>query len=80
MTAAPAAATADLIRQLIAFDTTSRESNLALIDYVRTYLAGFGVESLLAPNPEGTKANLYATLGPDDRPGIRIGRPPAQQE
>lgn len=68
----PAPETLRLICDLVAFDTTSRESNLALIDYVRAYLARFGVESLLAPNPEGTKANLYATLGPGDRPGIML--------
>jgi acetylornithine deacetylase len=52
---APAAATAvspqltamPLIRTLIGFDTTSRESNLALIDWVREYLAGYDVEVAL---------------------------------
>ena len=29
----------DMIRRLVGFDTTSRESNLALIDFVRGYLA-----------------------------------------
>ena len=35
----------EMLRKLVAFDTTSRNSNLALIDYVRDYLAGHGVES-----------------------------------
>lgn len=61
-----------LFEKLIAFDTTSRNSNMALIEFVRDYLAGLGVESMLVPNEEGTKANLYATLGPSDRPGVML--------
>ncbi|MPY74143.1 MAG: acetylornithine deacetylase [Alphaproteobacteria bacterium] len=59
-----------IIRKLIGFDTTSRESNLALIEYVRGYLAEFGVESLLVHDEDKRKANLYATIGPADRAGI----------
>ena len=62
----------DFIRELIGFDTTSRDSNLELIHYVRDYLAGLGIDSLLVPDETGTKANLYATLGPKDRPGIML--------
>ena len=59
-----------MIRRLIAFDTTSRDSNLPLIDYVRGYLAGHGIESELFHDEDGRKANLFATIGPDDRPGL----------
>ena len=62
----------DLINRLIAFDTTSRNSNLALMEFVGDYLRDLGVESELVHNDEGTKANLYATLGPTDRPGIAL--------
>jgi acetylornithine deacetylase len=54
----------ELIAKLVAFETVSRNSNLALIDYVRAYLDGFGVQPHLVPNDAGTKANLYATIGP----------------
>src|SRR4051794_18715550 len=37
----------ELIRTLVAFDTTSRDSNLALIDWVREYLARHGIDSTL---------------------------------
>jgi acetylornithine deacetylase len=60
----------DLLQTLVGFDTTSRESNLQLIGFVRDYLAGFGVASELVYNDERSKANLFATLGPADRPGI----------
>jgi len=62
----------DLIRKLIAFDTTSRESNLELIAFIQDYLAGFGVESLLVHNEDNTKANLYATLGDESKAGIML--------
>ena len=52
----------DLIRKLIAFDTTSRASNLALIDWVGSYLRSHGIESTLTFDDERRKANLFATL------------------
>lgn len=60
----------DLLAQLVRFDTTSRESNLALIDFVRTYLQGHGVACELVFNEHKSKANLLATIGPADVPGI----------
>jgi len=62
----------DMIERLIAFDTTSRNSNLELMDFVGSYLEDLGVASELVHNDAGTKANLYATLGPTDRPGIAL--------
>ncbi len=59
-----------LLASLIAFDTTSRESNLELIEFVRDYLTDLGVPCELIFNAERSKANLFATVGPDDRPGI----------
>ncbi len=61
-----------MIERLIAFDTTSRNSNLELIHDVRDYLADLGVTSELVFEEERRKANLYATLGPTDRGGIAL--------
>ncbi|MBC9248779.1 acetylornithine deacetylase (ArgE) [Pseudomonas alcaligenes] len=61
-----------LLAKLIAFDTTSRESNLALIEFVRDYLAGFGIASQLLFNAERTKANLHARLGPSGAGGVML--------
>ena len=61
-----------MLRALVSFDTTSYRSNLELIDYVREYLKGHGVESILDFNEEKTKANLYAIVGPTDRSGIAL--------
>jgi acetylornithine deacetylase len=60
----------ELIRTLIRFDTTSRLSNLALIDWVRTYLRAHGVDSRLTHDDAMTKANLFATIGDPSVPGI----------
>ena len=60
----------EMLRRLVAFDTTSRNSNLALIDYVRGYLEGHGVSSTLVPNEDGTKANMFATVGPNVKDGV----------
>jgi acetylornithine deacetylase len=68
----PNPAAIDMIRRLVAFDTTSRDSNLALIDYVRDYLKKLGIESQLVFDETGKKANLFATFGPDDRPGLML--------
>ena len=60
----------EILADLIAFDTVSRNSNLALIHYIRDYLAGFGIACELFHDAEGGTANLYATLGPQDRGGV----------
>lgn len=68
----PSELSIDMVRRLVAFDTTSRNSNLELIDYVRDYLDSLGVDSRLVRDATGAKANLYATLGPQDKPGIAL--------
>jgi len=70
--APPSARSLELIERLVAFDTTSRNSNLELIDFVRDYLAELGVDAELVHDESGAKANLYATLGPEDRPGFAL--------
>ncbi len=60
----------ELLARLIGFATVSRDSNLELIAFIRDYLASHGVDSELFLNDEGTKANLFATIGPRDRGGV----------
>ncbi|HBZ1184641.1 acetylornithine deacetylase [Klebsiella pneumoniae] len=61
-----------LLERLVAFDTTSRESNLALIDFVWHYLTDLGVNCELIHNAGRSKANLYARLGPAGSGGILL--------
>jgi acetylornithine deacetylase len=58
-----------LVRRLIAFDTTSRGSNLALIDFAQELLERAGARCRRTVDVSGAKANLFATLGPDRQGG-----------
>lgn len=62
----------EMLEQLVAFNTTSRESNLALIEFVGRHLTGLGVDYELIHNAEGSKANLYARLGPPGHGGVML--------
>lgn len=55
--------TRDIFARLIGFDTVSANPNMALMDYVVELLADAGIDATLIPDPSGTKANLYATVG-----------------
>jgi acetylornithine deacetylase len=59
-----------ILARLVAFDTTSRDSNLALIDYVEGLLAPLGVTGRRVASPDGAKANFYATIGPPVAGGV----------
>ena len=62
-----------LMRKWIAFDTTSRESNLALIEWTRTYLESYGALTSLTYDDDRRKANLFATLPARDGNATRNG-------
>ena len=64
--------TADILARLIGFDTTSSKPNLALMDWVQELLAAAGITAQILPDASGGKANLYATIGPQDRPGVML--------
>ncbi|MET0293863.1 MAG: acetylornithine deacetylase [Phenylobacterium sp.] len=59
-----------LLERLVAFDTTSRLSNLSLIEWVEAYLDQHGVAHRRVPSPDGAKTNLLATIGPADPGGV----------
>jgi acetylornithine deacetylase len=56
--------TRDILETLIGFDTTSRHSNLALIEWVEGYLDRHGVPHRRVPSSDGVKSSLLATIGP----------------
>jgi len=60
----------DRVKDLIAFDTTSRDSNLALIDYAQALLEKAGARCRRTFDATGQKANLFATFGPDTDGGF----------
>lgn len=60
----------EMLARLVSFDTTSRESNLALIGYVADYLKALGVSATLTHDDAGRKANLFATIGDGAMGGV----------
>ena len=60
----------EILRDLVSFDTTSHLSNRALITYVTGLLDAHGARWQLFPSEDGSKANLYATMGADGPGGI----------
>jgi acetylornithine deacetylase len=62
----------EILARLVAFDTTSTTSNLELIDFIRNLLDDHSVKSQLVHNDDHSRANLYATIGPDDIGGVML--------
>jgi acetylornithine deacetylase len=61
---------ASILRKLVSFDTTSRNSNLALIEWIANYLEGCGARVQLIHNEGKDKANLLGSIGPEREGGI----------
>jgi len=61
-----------LLAKLVSYDTTSLQSNMDLIQFIQDYLQSYGVSSILAPSEDGERANLYATIGPEDKRGVLL--------
>lgn len=60
----------ELIARLVSFPTISERSNLGLIDWAEGYLSAHGARCRRTMNEEGTKANLFATIGPEVAGGV----------
>ena len=64
--------TTDLLERLVSFDTTSRNSNLALIGFIRDYFDRLGVPYRVSTDAAGQKANLHAMIGPHQPGGLAL--------
>ncbi len=60
----------EILRRLVAFPTVSRDSNLDLLDWVETLLAPLSPRLRRFPSPDGTKANLLVSFGPEQPGGL----------
>ena len=71
---APAAAmsSAEILGRLVAFPTVSDRSNLALIDWVADYLAGYRLATVKVPHEAGAKPSLLAPIGPADTAALAL--------
>lgn len=64
---------AELLARLVGFDSTSRNSNLPIADFLCDYLDRAGVRIERNLSADGTKTNVIAWLGPEpdgDRKGL----------
>ena len=62
----------EILERLVAFPTVSRDSNLDLIGFAQEFLESIGGRCRLVHNETGTKSNLFAEIGPPDRPGFML--------
>lgn len=62
----------EFLKDLIAFPTISADPNRALIDYCAEHLLKAGADIQIIEDPHEAKANLYATIGPKDIPGVML--------
>jgi acetylornithine deacetylase len=62
----------ELLATLVGFDTTSSKSNLALIGFVEDYFKSHGIGSLRVSSPDGSKADLFATIAGSGNGGIGL--------
>ena len=62
--------TEEMLARLISFDTTSRDGNIPLIEFVEDYLDGWGIPHFRVDYEANRKTNLFATIGPDIAGGI----------
>ena len=64
--------TLDYLEKLLSFDTTSANTNSEMIKWVESELLTFGASVKIIPNVDESKANLFATLGPQDVGGVML--------
>ena len=60
----------EILRHLVAFPTVSRDSNLPLLDWVEALLAPLQPRLRRFPSPDGHKASLLASFGPEEAGGL----------
>lgn len=59
-----------LLEKLVAFDTTSHKSNLAMVEFIETFLLDHGIKSRRVLSACGEKSALYASVGPAVSGGV----------
>ena len=60
----------EMLARLVSFDTTSRDGNIPLIEFVESYLDGWDIPYFRVDYEAGKKTNLFASIGPDIAGGI----------
>ncbi len=58
-----------MLSKLVGFDSVVGQPNGPIIGFVQEWLAAHGIAAHVLPGPEGDRSNLFATIGPADKPG-----------
>ncbi len=61
-----------ILERLVSFPSVVGTPNGDVVDWIVRYLESHSVRVHVLPGPEGDRANLFATLGPEDRPGYIV--------
>jgi len=60
----------NILEKLVAFPVLGGDSNLSILNWIKTYIESFDIETHLVPNEEGNKASLHCRIGPDVDGGV----------
>ena len=60
----------DILHSLVSFPVLGGQSNLSILEYLKTYLDHQQIDYTLVPNEEGNKASLHCRIGPAVDGGI----------
>ena len=60
----------NILTRLVGFESISARPNEPIVSYIQEYLASCGVESTLSYGDAGLRANLFATIGPEQDGGV----------
>ena len=61
--------TYEILEKLVGFPSVVGTPNNDIVEWIAAYLSSFGIKAHVLAGPEGDRANLFATIGPADRPG-----------
>ncbi|QXZ80964.1 acetylornithine deacetylase [Rhizobium sp. L51/94] len=62
----------DILERLVAFPCVVGTANHDIVAWIRRHAESCGANVTVAMGPEGDRANLFATIGPRDVPGILL--------
>jgi acetylornithine deacetylase len=54
----------NILKELVSFPVLGGQSNLDIVNYIKSLLEEHSVEYTLVPNEEGTKASIHCRIGP----------------
>lgn len=62
----------DILETLVGFPSVVGSANGAIVGWIADYLERAGASVHILAGPEGDRSNLFATIGPTDRPGYLL--------